>query len=236
MPSKRTGIALPPLQSPDFIKYILGRHQAPTTLLICSTKEDFLKDFLSSSHNSQSVSESERDEDGQTPDSLLIPTIDLIARSSTVKLAFVPTLPHLRAYLASYRPSSKSPNQVVGTSGHRVPLLGVWGLACLHRSTAEHSAQGFSRSLSLAIEAASYGDQKLVLGEPPMVHDAGELDDADASNVTSEDPWKEKLPLLNGSIRFGGDDRILAGKTVEVEKVVAKWCRFVKLDPASDIT
>lgn len=104
-------------------------------------------------------------------------------------------------------------------------MLVVWGLASLHRSTAEHSAQGLSRSLAAAVEAAKFNEQRLVLAEStPM---SGEVEYEGIGRVG--DPWKEQVPLLSGSVRFGGEGRLWAGKTVEVERVVARWCRFVTI-------
>lgn len=104
-------------------------------------------------------------------------------------------------------------------------MLAVWGLASLHRSTAEHSAQGLSRSLTAAVEAAKFNGQRLVLAESRPLSE-----DVEYEGVGSEgDPWKEQVPLLSGSVRFGGEDRVWAGKTVEVERVVARWCRFVTI-------
>lgn len=102
-------------------------------------------------------------------------------------------------------------------------MLAVWGLANLHRSTAEHSAQGLSRSLAAAVETAKLNGQRLVLAESTAL--SGEIEDEGIGSV--EDPWKEQVPLLSGSVRFGGDDRVWAGKTVEIGRVVGRWCRFV---------
>ena len=54
--------------------------------------------------------------------------------------------------------------------------------------------------------------------------------DTEAFDVAYENPWKEQVPVLSGSIRFGGEDRVWAGKTIEVGHVLARWCRFVKLN------
>lgn len=101
-------------------------------------------------------------------------------------------------------------------------MLAIWGLANLHRSTAEHSAQGLSRSLAAAVETAKFNGQRLVLAESAALN--GEVEYDGIGN-----PWKEQVPLLSGSVRFGGEDRVWAGKTVEVERVVARWCRFVTI-------
>ena len=105
-------------------------------------------------------------------------------------------------------------------------MLAIWGLVNLHRLTAEHSAQGLSRSLAAVVETAKLNGQRLVLAETMTLN--AEVESVGTSSV--DDPWKEQVPLLSGSVRFGGEDRMWAGKTVEVARVVAKWCRFVKVD------
>ncbi len=102
-------------------------------------------------------------------------------------------------------------------------MLAVWGLANLHRSTAEHSAQGLSRSLAAAVETAKVNGQRLVLAESIALN--GEIEYEGIGSAG--DPWKEQVPLLSGSVRFGGEDRVWAGKTVALERVVGRWCRFV---------
>ena len=102
-------------------------------------------------------------------------------------------------------------------------MLAVWGLANLHRSTAEHSAQGLSRSLAAAVETAELHGQRLVLAESTAL--SGEVEDEGSGSAG--DPWREQVPLLSGSVRYGGEDRVWAGKTVEVGRVVGRWCRFV---------
>ena len=154
-----------------------------------------------------------------------MPTIHLIAKSSSVTLAFVPTVAHLRAYVATlYLPTPSPALADARPKGSQYPMLAVWGMADLHRSTAEHSAQGLSRSLAVVVEAASRNGQRLVLAE------ARALDDEEGEG--EGDPWREQVPLMSGSVRFGGEDRVWAGKTVEVARVVRRWCRFVRVDDA----
>ena len=98
-----------------------------------------------------------------------------------------------------------------------------------HRSTAEHSAQGLSRTLAAALESASLAEQRLVLAEAKILDIEEQYEDIEAFDVTVENPWKEQVPVLSGSIGFGGDDRVWAGKTIEVGRILARWCRFVKL-------
>ena len=109
----------------------------------------------------------------------------------------------------------------------QVPLLAIWNLASLHRSTVEHSAQGLSRTLASAVEAAYSAGQRLVLADSPimeMVDLGGEVHEAQS------DPWQEQVPLLSGSARVAGGGRVLAGRTVEVGRVLGRWCWFVSVE------
>ncbi|CAF9918023.1 hypothetical protein IMSHALPRED_003832 [Imshaugia aleurites] len=234
MPVPCTPIALAPLVCTEFIKFILRHHTTPTILLICSSREAFLQE-LQASLNDPSPQDPTADskDEPSTNDNhpalhpLLVPTIHLIAKSRSVNLAFVPTLPHLRAYLATYIPNVESePSPSAATKpGSQYPMLAIWGLANLHRSTAEHSAQGLSRSLAAAVETAKLNGQSLVLAESSVVD--GGVENEGIGN--SGNPWKEQVPLLSGSVRFGGEDRMWAGKTVAIERVVRRWCRFVTI-------
>ena len=104
-------------------------------------------------------------------------------------------------------------------------MLAIWGLANLHRSTAEHSAQGLSRSLAVAVEAAKRAGQRLVLAESRALD--GEIEEE--GDGGEGDAWSEQVPLMSGSLRFGRENRVWAGKTVEVRRVVGRWCRFVRV-------
>ncbi|KAM0803131.1 hypothetical protein BDR22DRAFT_887003 [Usnea florida] len=231
MPHSHTPIALNPLLCTEFINFILRNHATPTTLVICSTREDFLQQLQASINYTHatdpSADPSESDSTQTILHPLLIPTIHLISKSRSIDLAFAPTLPHLRAYVATYT-TTADPEPAPSTftnPGSQYPMLAVWGLANLHRLTAEHSAQGLSRSLAAVVETAKLNGQRLVLAESIPLN--AEVESVGTDSV--DDPWKEQVPLLSGSVRFGGEDRMWAGKTVEAARVVAKWCRFVKL-------
>ncbi|KAL9072524.1 MAG: hypothetical protein Q9161_003536 [Pseudevernia consocians] len=232
MPLSYSPIALAPLLCTDFIDFILRHHTSPTTLIICSSREAFLQELqacIKYTHlrdpTADSGNEPPSDDCHPALHPLLVPTIHLIAKSRSVNLAFAPTLPHLRAYLATCMSSirSSSPSSNFTKPGPQYPMLAVWGLATLHRSTAEHSAQGLSRSLAAAVETAKVNGQRLVLAESTALN--GEVEYEGIGNVGN--PWKEQVPLLSGSVRFGGEDRVWAGKTVELDRVVGRWCRFV---------
>jgi len=236
MLAEKSHMALPPLLLTEFIGYVLQNHKAPTTLVICSSRETFLDELRACIDNTQSLSASRTEEGSKEMHALLTPTIHLIAKSQSVKLAFVPTLPHLRAFLGTHTNSAKSgiSSSTMIKPGSQTSMLAICGIARLHISTAEHSAQGLSRTLAAAVEAAKTGGQGLVLAE---LNERNGRDDHEAANDGDgnlEDPWKEQVPLLSGRIRFGGEERSWAERTIEVGKVAAKWCTFVSLNDGSN--
>ncbi|KAK0512387.1 hypothetical protein JMJ35_005515 [Cladonia borealis] len=233
MSRPKTPVALPPLFGIEFLTWLLEHHEEPTTLLICCSREAFLADLQANLQKLRCENPATTPNDGNQglAHPLLNQTIHLISRSRSIHLAFVPTLPHLRAYLSTYTlpPTCESSSLTSTKSGFRVPILAIWGLVYAHRSTAEHSAQGLSRTLAAAVESASLAEQRLVLAEAKILDVGDQYGDTEVFNVTFENPWKEQVPALSGTIRFGGEDRVWAGKTIEVGRILARWCKFVKL-------
>ena len=223
MSPKRTHTALQSKSSSEFLNYILDYHKEPTILIICSSKEDFLEDLFTSVQASESSAETSL----QHP--LLLPTIHLIASSQGIQLAFTSTLQQLRAYLSTYMITSNPAQSVPGHTNarHQTPILALWGVINLHRSTAEYSAQGLSCTLASAVEAAFFGNQRLVVGDLQL---SSEQDDswgnASHPSGTYESPWKAQVPVLSGSIGYSSEERNWAGKTVEVGQIIARWCKL----------
>ncbi|KAI4277101.1 MAG: hypothetical protein LQ337_002022 [Flavoplaca oasis] len=148
---------------------------------------------------------------------LLVPNIHQLAASKTVSMAFASSLPHLRAYLASYLP----PKNLL-----KCPLLIIYGLIDLHRATTDYSVQGLSRSLAIAVETAELSSMRLLLVEDSADWACSNLESgSEAAAVNVNDPWKEQVPFLNSSVLSSGD-RLAAGRTVEIGAVIAKWCDF----------
>ncbi|KAL8988510.1 MAG: hypothetical protein Q9177_002427 [Variospora cf. flavescens] len=221
------GLALPPMGCHAFIDYMLQNHEAPTTMVICSSREAFLVGLQSSM---QADNLKGNTVDSTPPDAsihpLLIPTIHQLAASSTITIAFTPSLLHLRAYLACYAPArdSEPTSNTSARRGSQSAMLVIYGLLKLHRDTTEYSVQGLSRSLAIAVEAASTWRMRLTLVEP--------LEDTqlpapepimETEAVSPPDPWSEQVPLLNSSLA-PTNGSTWAGRTVEVGAVVARWC------------
>ena len=228
-------IALQISSSVDFLEYVLLNHAAPSTIIICSSREAFWEDVLLSirqcTHDIMPATAEECYLESWHP--LMIPTIHLLVTSRTIDLAFTPTLPHLRAYLASLGLSACKRSDATASRTSRIPAptLAILGLIDIHRSTSEYSAQGLSRTLSIAVEASLAISRKLIIAEPlPPIEDEEAMATSEHEDQVAPDPWMEQIPILNGSIRSGGDQRIWAGRTIAVARVVGRWCKMVRLD------
>ncbi|KAL8645013.1 MAG: hypothetical protein Q9210_006951 [Variospora velana] len=227
----QSGLALPPTACHALIDYILQNHEAPTTMVICSSREAFLVG-LQSSMQADNLNEITVDS-GPLDASihpLLIPTIHQLAASSSIATAFTPSLLHLRAYLACYAPARdpEPTSNTLARRGSQSAMLVIYGLLKLHRDTTEYSVQGLSRSLVIAVEAANTWQMRLTLVEP--------LEDTQPSApepimeteaVSPPDPWSEQVPLLNSSL-VPTNGSTWAGRTVEVGAVVARWCSITR--------
>lgn len=221
-------IASYPQSSRAFLKLVLEHNLKVTTLIICSTREAFLDDLQESNDGatgSQEHNSADQATVGQV-DVLVHPSLRQIAVSRSVKLVFVSTVPQLRAYLSTYQASSyESPeNHTLDAPSQRFRLLAVWGLLNLHRSGFEYSAQGLCRTLGSAVDAAHSSKQRLILGEMPVTTVPGHADVADIESE-SRNPWKELVPLLNGSAMHG-DERMLPQRTIQVSAIFQRWCHF----------
>ncbi|KAI9880603.1 MAG: hypothetical protein M1830_001954 [Pleopsidium flavum] len=283
------------LASPlDFLDYILAHHTFPTTLIICSTREVFLQHLLTSIHDTHSQRPPPSQSSAQSPPSsppttnapppkqspqppkqphplLLPPTLQTLASTTSITLAFTPTLTHLRAYLSTYTapqsPSShlqsinplKPPQPPLSSSSSssppksRHPLLALLNPLELHRSTPHFSAQGLSRTFAAAVEVARREGMGVLVCECPVplenqvdedveVRDDEEGEEevgrregrdigngngnGDRSGSGGGDPWEARVPLLNGTVRFGGEERVWAGRSVSCRRVVERWCVF----------
>jgi hypothetical protein len=196
---------------PDLLQQLLETNSnAP--LIVCATKAEFLVQLTAA------IRFQRADPDAAASHDLLTKTIGLLARSSKIRLAFCPTLESLRAYLAVLTAADGMDMQDTQSSSDR-QLLAVLNMVALHVTTSEFSAQGLSRTLAAAVEAASRAELDLKLYEC-----------ANALDPTSSDwgrkLWDMNVPLLNGSVRMRGDESTMSGRGVTVKRVASRWFEF----------
>ncbi|GKT61450.1 hypothetical protein ColTof4_02909 [Colletotrichum tofieldiae] len=209
---------LSPASPVELLHYIVTFQAYPTTLLICCPREDFISTLVFDVQEHISK-EDNRDVDGRPPLPLLSATLYQTAVARHIRILFIPTVTHLRAYLSAFDPSDSltppPPNYLPPSSGkRRPPLLLVYGFLNLHRDSSEWSAQGLSNSAAVLIEAARRTDFKPVIVEPKG---AGGYEDFKAL-------LRDDVPVLSGSSRRG--EGVWTGRTVETKQVFARWFRF----------
>jgi len=171
---------------------------------------------------------------------LLIATLHQIVTSRFVNLVFVPTLSHLRAYLAVFSGEAKGqrgekeeggpPKQSFEKMGKWTPLLVVYRMVALHRDTSEWSAQGLGSSIAALVEAGWRGGRRVVVVEERDLHDESEGGEGAEIRTTG---WEERLPMLNGSVKRVGlesEDGGWSGRMVEVGRVYGRWFSFERGD------
>jgi hypothetical protein len=247
---------------PGFLQNLLENHIAPTKLIVCASETTFIRQLHASTEaeKAQQAQEADAEAEGLDPAKaqriassihpLAIPTIHQIFTTRTVNVTFCETLAQLQAYLSVYGIRNSEIGYDTGNSNHRqdggndVPILGLLCAIQLHRGTASFSAQGLSRTLASAVEAAHRAGQKLVLIEYPSMllpPEAGEDEDKDEdmfddgrTNLEEDltpgqekSIWEEQLAILNVTTKsFGAGERGWVGRTVKVRKVVGRWCEF----------
>ncbi|KAL2000209.1 hypothetical protein VTN02DRAFT_3407 [Thermoascus thermophilus] len=223
----------------DFLRYLLANRASTTRLIVCGTRDSFLEQLCACVHSRPSSARvpspacdedpphrpPERVEHAEHRDPLLTRTIGLLANSRKVRLEFCPTLEHLRAYLAVLRVSGDQQNQ---THHYGRPLLAILDLVALHCATSEFSAQGLSRTLAVAVEAAAREKMDLVLCECKDAIDP-------QNGERGERLWHLQVPLLSGSIRTG-EEGAGSGPSVPVKRIAQRWFHFdEKEDVMTDI-
>lgn len=233
-----TPIVLSPATPTELLQYILAYETYPTTLLICSTRADFLS-LLTQDAQSQILQQGEnrrndRDdlEASHLPSPLLAAPIYQVAVARHIRILFFPTVTHLRTYLAVFTPQdSKVPPppplpQAKGLEAttpvsasasnrrHRPPLLLAYGFLSQHRDTSEWSAQGIGSTAAALVEAASRHDFRVAVVEPR----------GGGGHATFNALLSESAPVLSGGTRR--IEGAWMGRTVEVRSVLGRWFRF----------
>ncbi|KAL2875708.1 hypothetical protein SGCOL_009019 [Colletotrichum sp. CLE4] len=211
---------LSPASPAELLHYIVTFQPYPTTLLICYQREDFISSLVSDVRKNLSQQNYEQPED-LLPQPLLSATLLQTAIARHIRVLFIPSVTHLRAFLSAFGTSDSltpPPPKVAlpGPKSRPPPLLLVYGFLDLHRDSSEWSAQGMSSSAAVLIEAARHAEVKF---KPVIVEPKGAGGHNDFTSLLRDD-----APVLSGSSRRS--EGVWMGRTVEVRRVLGRWFRF----------
>ena len=212
----------------ELLQSLLHSQRGFTTLIICSTRREFLKQLALSFPAHQQVQpaapEDSVQEDGNLesvkPHPLLIPTLQLLSSSKRIKLTFCPTINTLRAYLSSFS-ARYSDDPDPGT------LLLIIDLVSIHHATSEFSVQGLMCSFASAVEAAGRNHIDLQLCECNDILDSQNPDRGPRL-------WDAQVPLLSGSVRIRAEDAGWSQRVVSMRTIAGRWFVFEKKKQPGD--
>lgn len=225
----------------DLIQYVLKQNAHVSTLVICSTQEQFLQRLQSRNgnelgDNEENLSAPSRPGLSRSQlDQWTNPTLRFLASSHRISFAFCPDVTHLRAYLAKYGFRDKADSTEAALLAP--PMLVIVNPINVHRPSSAFSAQGLNRTFAIAIEAAARTRSRLVLAECTLETDDEvqnvPYDDEELHNRTTDseaNPWNEEVSILNVTTKaFGAGERGWVGRTVKIRAIAERWCRFETL-------
>ncbi|KUI68697.1 hypothetical protein VM1G_03820 [Cytospora mali] len=242
-------VILSPALPSELLAYIIQHQTYPTTLIICSSRAEFLAHLISDVqdttrrilHPGTDLNDPSRATDSRpNANALLASPLYQVAIARHIRMVFVPTVSHLRAYLSAFtNDDSKVPPPPASTSARtkRQSLLLVYGFLNLHCDTSEWSAQGISSTAASLVEAATRAGFRAVIVDhprrPPRQNDGDgdEAEDGDGDKVTeAEDSLlSAEVTVLSSSARRAGadlDDAAWTGRKVTVGRVLGRWFRY----------
>lgn len=250
--------ALSPLLPSDLLTYILthAQHAAHTTLIVCSTRAAFLASLHRSIPPQPSGPEAaphhllvptlHQLSVSRNVQICFAPTCSHLRAQLAV----------LGSGLDPESTAGRAPAQQHLDEGKAPALVVLYKLVEAHRDTSEWSAQGLGATLANLVEAGLRAQARIMLCEEKSMEGGEDAEDnpgalrGDSDAVESgemevdhaegtEDGatsrrkvewWKERLPMLSGSVKRAGlgAQEAWTGRTIEVGRVLGRWCVFAK--------
>ncbi|KAK3319124.1 hypothetical protein B0H66DRAFT_558840 [Apodospora peruviana] len=237
---------LAPALPSELLWFIIHSCTFPTTLIICSTRTDFLTSLITQEQAEPRYLQ-------QQTEVLAAAPLYQVAVARHIRIVFIPTVSHLRAYLSVFSADDSKvppPPPTSATIPHnnikqseqgavKHPLLIIYGFLSLHRDTSEWSVQGLNNTSSIFVETAQRIGFQAVIIEPKTspattTNDSTneEVNQAAKHYKVPPDDLSEPVPILSGSARrvgpVGGleESGSWAGRTVDVRRVLGRWFRF----------
>ena len=181
---------LHPIETADFIHWLLDHCTPPSTLLVAHRSQDFLLEILGSEQHNERQKLGTSDSPPGTPTrpySRLGTSLSQLKAAEHIQTTYLSSKVLLSFYLAGRGPQAhqRARDEASGLAAaaatataaaaraadpphpRRQPILALLNPICLHRGTPHFSAQGLSRTFAAAVEAAARNGQRLVVAECP---------------------------------------------------------------------
>ncbi|KAI9158221.1 hypothetical protein HJFPF1_06212 [Paramyrothecium foliicola] len=193
-------IFLSPKTPSELLTSIVSFYRYPTTLVIGCSNQDFVQTLMLDVTQTSAPSATQEDADPERrqpaeehpdPHPLLRAPLMQVVVSRHIRTVFVPTVTHLRAFLATFSVADSTvpaPPLAPSQSRHP-PMLLVYGFLEIHRGASEWSAQGLSISMSALVSAVAGGSLRAAIVEPKGAN----------GYEYAEQFLNEPVPILTGS-------------------------------------
>jgi hypothetical protein len=219
---------LAPATPSELLAYIVTHQTYPTTLIVCCPRPEFQIALL---HNVTSTLSSEeqpaeadagglsssQEQRTRVLKALVSAPLYQTAVAKHIRVLFMPTVSHLRAYLSVFSPSDSKvpapPSYEAPESRCSTPLLLLYGFLDAHRDTSEWNAQGISCTASILVDAAYRTSYTPIVVEPK----------GDDGHPGLDTLLSESVPLLGGATTGEG---VWSGRTVDVRQILGRWFKF----------
>lgn len=229
MSSSLRPLVLSPALPTELLHYVVHCHVYPTTLIICTSKADFLDGLIDHVHHAHPSASGTPESGAGEPDAGLRrhplrdpPSLHQLAVSRHIRTVYVPTVTHLHAYLSIFSPEQSkvaAPPDSFSSTAQEPPHLILYGAVELHRHTSEWSAQGLNHTAAAVADTGHRLGWRVALVEPR----GHEPERAFEGLLT------ERLPIVGGGTRrrgFDSDEGGWSGRTVEVGRILSRWFQF----------
>lgn len=210
-------LVLAPSTPVALLSHLLSsRRRHRTTALICASRQDFLRAAVSELQAASSPS-TDPDKHG-----ILKATLGQISASRHIQTVFVPSVAHLRAYLAVFPPAAAPPPSPSEEKQQQPELL-VYGFLDVHRDGAAWSAQGIGCSAACVVEAAARaGLPAAALMEPTGWEGGGEDDDGKGRWAVV---YEEQIPVLSTTAEVR-EDGTWGVPCTSARTILQRWFTF----------
>lgn len=225
----------------QFFKKILDGHKAPTTAVICSTRNIFIQNLNTAVAQAQKNPNSA---DKEASQDFLNPPLMFLAGAQSVTLAFCPSLSSLFAYLSVYQAKARDTREGItvdpSDSSNCVPTLALLNpISLFNDDTSQFSAQSVGRFFALAYEAAARAKQDLFIAECHL-SDLCNEDESDASHQkhTNDPERNEDVPMgeledMDMAEQARGDD-FSNGIRRRTDKLSNPWTQEIPISGSSN--